>query len=232
MTLKLCPDSTHDERTKIALAAAHDLTCLGEILEALGNNDDITGALVCWLGERVGKAAAEVIEVLHGLPLPDKTPCGLTGVTQTPDRATARQSNRLCQTTTLFLNCRPGFCPGRLSFVGRPAASRSSSAIRAFLRSETFGMLGRRLVVFLSYQSFGLLPVVFVVAIGPARCYPNMVGPFPNAVLSIKPGWWVVGHGTAPGFLNVIVGGVSARIDFLLAQSSASVRPSVFRLAL
>jgi hypothetical protein len=70
MTLKLCPDGTPDERTKAALAAAHDLTCLGEILEAIGTNEEVGGALVSWLGERVGKATAVVNAVLHGTPLP------------------------------------------------------------------------------------------------------------------------------------------------------------------
>jgi hypothetical protein len=65
MTLKLCPDGTHDERTNAALAAAHDLTCLGEILEAIGTNDEVTGAVVSWLGERVGKATAVVNAVLQ-----------------------------------------------------------------------------------------------------------------------------------------------------------------------
>jgi hypothetical protein len=61
MTVKLCPDGTRGapvscERTESALAAAHDLTCLGEILEAIGTNENVGGALVSWLGERVGKA--------------------------------------------------------------------------------------------------------------------------------------------------------------------------------
>ena len=37
------PSGNLDDRTKAALAAAHDLTCLGEILEAIGTNTSSSG---------------------------------------------------------------------------------------------------------------------------------------------------------------------------------------------
>jgi hypothetical protein len=76
MTLKLCPDgtpgNTPDERTEAALAAAHELTCLGEILEAIGTNEEVGGALVSWLGERVGTATAVVHAFILGVRTPAK----------------------------------------------------------------------------------------------------------------------------------------------------------------
>lgn len=48
--------------------AASDLIVLGEILQMFDQCDDISGAVVAWLGDQVAKAADEVLSVLMGIP--------------------------------------------------------------------------------------------------------------------------------------------------------------------
>jgi hypothetical protein len=48
--------------------AASDLVILGEILQMFDSADDISGAVVAWLGDQVAKAADEVLSALMGIP--------------------------------------------------------------------------------------------------------------------------------------------------------------------
>ena len=48
--------------------AASDLIILGEILQMFDQCDDISGAVVAWLGDQVAKAADEVLSALMGVP--------------------------------------------------------------------------------------------------------------------------------------------------------------------
>jgi hypothetical protein len=48
--------------------AASDLIVLGEILQMFESCDDISGAVVGWLGDQVAKAADEVLSALMGIP--------------------------------------------------------------------------------------------------------------------------------------------------------------------
>ena len=48
--------------------AASDLIILGEILQMFESTDDISGAVVGWLGDQVAKAADEVLSALMGIP--------------------------------------------------------------------------------------------------------------------------------------------------------------------
>jgi hypothetical protein len=50
--------------------AASDLIILGEILQMFDQADDISGAVVSWLGDQVCKAADEVLVALMGSAAP------------------------------------------------------------------------------------------------------------------------------------------------------------------
>lgn len=50
--------------------AASDLIVLGEILQMFELCDDISGAVVAWLGDQVAKAADEVLAALMGITAP------------------------------------------------------------------------------------------------------------------------------------------------------------------
>lgn len=60
------------EAIQRASSAAHELICIGEVLAALSHTDEVGGAVIEWLGQKVTEAAERAFNSLNTTraPLP------------------------------------------------------------------------------------------------------------------------------------------------------------------